>query len=74
MEALLDQGAPVDAVDADGNTALMKSIQADRPDLAAILYRRGANLNRRNRAGKSARDMAAVQGDAALKKSIGLIP
>ena len=74
IQALLDQGAPVDGADVDGNTALMDAIRADRPDVAAILYRHGANLDRINRAGQSARDMARAQGDAALKQAIGLNP
>jgi ankyrin repeat protein len=73
VEALLNQGAPVDAADPDGDTALMKSVRADRPEVAAILYRHGASLDRRNRSGESARDMA-MRGDAALRQAVGLNP
>jgi ankyrin repeat protein len=74
LSALLDQGVPVDAPDAEGETALMKSIQADKPAAAALLRRRGANLDRRNNDGDSARDMAAALEDAELDKALGLEP
>ena len=74
MEALLHQGAPVDAPDAAGDTALMISIQADHPAAAALLRRHGASLDRTNHAGESARGMAAERGDAALDQAIGLGP
>jgi ankyrin repeat protein len=74
MDALLAQGVPVDAPDADGDTALMNSIQADQPAAAALLRRHGASLDRRNQAGESARDMAAAKGDAEINQAIGLGP
>jgi hypothetical protein len=74
MEALLAQGIPVDAPDADGNTALMNSIRADHPAAAALLRRHGASLDHRNHAGESARDMATAKGDAALNQAISLDP
>jgi hypothetical protein len=74
VQALLHQGVPVDAPDADGETALMKSIQADRPQVAGLLRRHGASLDRKNDAGESARDMAAAKGDAALDRALGLGP
>ena len=74
VNALLAQGAVVDAPDEGGNTALMKSIQANHPDLAAALRRRGASLDVKNRAGQSARDMATALGDAKLNQALGLTP
>jgi ankyrin repeat protein len=74
VAALLDQGAAVDAADAEGDTALMKSIRGNHPAVAAVLRRHGASLDRRNRAGKSARDLAAAKGDAELNQAIGLGP
>jgi hypothetical protein len=71
VETLLRQGAPIDSPDASGDTALMKSIQADHPAVAALLYRHGANPGWKNHAGQSARDMAAASGDAALSRAIG---
>jgi hypothetical protein len=72
VERLLKHGAPTDAPDAEGDTALMKSIQADHPAVAALLRRSGASLDRRNQAGESARDMARAIGDPALDRAIGL--
>jgi hypothetical protein len=74
VDALLEQGAPVDAPDADGNTALMKSLQADHPAAAAALRRHGASLDRKNHAGESARDMATAKDDPELSQAIGLAP
>jgi ankyrin repeat protein len=74
VEALLDQGAPVDAADADGDTALMQSILADHPAAAAALRRRGASLDRQNHAGESGRSMATARDDAALNQALGLAP
>jgi hypothetical protein len=74
VERLLEHGAPVDSPDADGETALMKSIEADRPAAAALLLRHGASLDQTNHAGESARDMARDKGDAELNQAIGLSP
>jgi ankyrin repeat protein len=74
VQALLDHGVPVDAPDSDGDTALMKSIQADQRAAAALLRRHGASLDHRNSAGESARDLATAKGDAALDQAIGLGP
>ena len=52
----------------------MKSIQADRPAVAALLRRHGASLDRKNKAGERARDMAVAIGDAALDAAIGVEP
>jgi hypothetical protein len=74
MAALLAKGLPVDAPDADGETALMKAIQANHPAAAALLRRRGASLDRKNHAGVSARDIAMLVGDAELNQALGLGP
>ncbi|HLK26732.1 MAG TPA: ankyrin repeat domain-containing protein [Caulobacteraceae bacterium] len=74
VEDLLAGGVPVDASDAEGDTALMQSIQADHPATAALLRRHGASLDRRNRQGESARDMARDRGDADLDRAIGVRP
>lgn len=72
MAALLAKGIPIDAPDDDGETALMRAIQADQPTAAAFLRRRGASLDRKNDAGVSARDMATAIGDAELNRALGL--
>ena len=74
VKTLLARGVAVDAPDADGDTALMKSIQADQPATAALLRRHGASLDRENNAGESARAMATAKDDAALDRAIGLGP
>jgi ankyrin repeat protein len=74
VKTLLTQGVPVDAAAANGRTPLMESIEADRPAIAALLRRHGASLDQRDQAGKSARDMAAAKGDAALNQALGLAP
>lgn len=74
LAALLAAGVPVDAPDAEGETALMKSIQADQPAAAALLRRRGASLDHKNHAGDSARDMASAMDDPELDRALGLDP
>jgi len=74
LTALLTPGAPVDAPDDDGETALMMTVQANHPAAAALLRRHGANLDLKNRAGVSARDMAASIGDPDLDRALGLAP
>ncbi len=74
VATLLEQGAPVDAPDAEGDTALIKSTRADQPAVAALLRRHGASLDRRNHAGESARDLATAQDDAQLNRALGLGP
>jgi ankyrin repeat protein len=72
LTALLDEGVPVDAPDAEGDTALIKSVRADHPAAAALLRRHGASLDRRNQAGESARDIAAGKADPDLDRALGV--
>jgi hypothetical protein len=74
LEDLLTQGVPVDAADARGETALMKSIKADQPAAAALLRGHGASLDRKDQAGESARAMATAKDDPALNQALGLAP
>ena len=74
VQDLLQHGAPVDAPDAAGDTALMQSIQSDHVTTAATLRRHGASLDHRNQAGESARDMAKARNDAKLDQALGLGP
>jgi cytoskeletal protein RodZ len=74
LTTLLAQGTPVDATDSDGDTALMRAIQSNRPEAAALLRRHGASLDRTNRNGVSARDMAALANDPELNRALGLAP
>lgn len=60
-EYLLDQGANVDAMDADGNTALMWAIRKGHADLAYILIEKhGANVNAINFDGETPLMLAAL--------------
>lgn len=72
LNAALAQGVPVDAQDSNGETALMKAIRGRRPDAAALLIRHGASLDRENRAGVSAREMAQTLGDSKMDRALGL--
>ena len=74
LTALLAQGTPVDGPDSEGETALMKAVQAHSLAATAVLRRHGASLDLKNRAGVSARDMAAAMGDADLNRALGLVP
>ena len=74
VQELLDRHIPVDGADANGETALMKSVRADQPATAALLIRYGASLDKKNNAGFSARDLAAQVNDPALKRALGLQP
>jgi len=74
VQEFLDRHIPVDSADADGETALMKSVRADQPATAALLIRHGASLDRKNNAGFSARDIAMQVNDPALKRALGLQP
>ncbi len=74
VQELLDRHLPADSADANGETALMKSVRADQPATAALLIRYGASLDKKNNAGFSARDLAAQVNDPALKRALGLQP
>lgn len=72
LARLLAQGVPVDALDDDGDTALIESVRARQLDAAALLRRRGADLDHPNLAGASARDLAAEAADPKLNRALGL--
>jgi hypothetical protein len=74
IETTLAQGVPVDAVDQDGETALMKCIEAGQREAAALLRRHGASLDVKNLVGVSARDMAAAKHDPELDQALGITP
>jgi uncharacterized protein YjgD (DUF1641 family) len=50
----------------------MKAVQANQPAAAALLRRHGADLDQKNRAGVSARDMAGAMDDPELNRALGL--
>jgi ankyrin repeat protein len=74
VQELLDRHIPVDSADADGETALMKSVRAAQSATATLLIRHGASLDKKNNAGFSARDLATQINDPALKRALGLQP
>jgi uncharacterized protein len=55
---LLDHGAPVDAIDDRGRTALMMAAELGHAEMVALLVRQGADQTLRDRAGKRAFDLA----------------
>jgi len=59
-------------LDNDDTTALMKAIQANQLDAVVILHRRGASLDRTNRSGVSARQMAAQKNDLSLNEALNI--
>ncbi|GIL77313.1 hypothetical protein Vretifemale_6788 [Volvox reticuliferus] len=68
LEVLLQNGAPIDAVDGagGGHTALHYALLADRYDAAKLLIRRGASLTVADSAGRRAWDLVVgVKGRVA---------
>lgn len=72
ISVLLAREVPIDATDDQGETALMKAVQARQLDTAALLRRRGASLDLKNSEGRSVRDMAAALADPEMNKALGL--
>jgi ankyrin repeat protein len=65
VEALLDEGADVNACDESGMTALMHAIKEGRLDAARALIKRGADVNAKGKyLGYSAIVFAAKRADA----------
>lgn len=67
---LLADGAPVDARDSDGETALMKSVRAGEAAIVALLRRHGADPDLENRAGVSARQMVEAADSPSLDRAL----
>jgi ankyrin repeat protein len=64
---LLDHGAPIDAVDNRGRTALMMAAELGHAEMVEGLIRRGADQSVKDKAGKSAFDLAA---NAAVREKL----
>lgn len=62
VSGLLAQGAPVEARDAQGNTALLRATQGNHADTARVLIEAGANVNAQNQMQDSAYLLAGAQG------------
>ncbi len=63
---LLSIGADVNAADPEGNTALIVAVKRKDEEHIAKLIRAGANADRRNGSGESARSIAASKGPKRL--------
>jgi serine/threonine protein kinase len=63
---LLAKGAAVDAADDDGDTPLIAAVKSSQPEIAAMLRKAGADPDRKAESGKSARDFAREEGNAAI--------
>jgi ankyrin repeat protein len=74
LRAWLTRGVPVDAADAEGNTALMAAVRARRVAAAALLLKAGADPDRPNNAGLSARDLARSLDDPDMNAALAAAP
>lgn len=63
---LLDAGTNINAVGEDQYTPLHEAIHADRPEIAALLVRRGASLSAREKRGLNAFELARNYGRGAV--------
>ena len=61
-EALLKAGARVDAPNATGETPLISAIHRRDADIVELLLEHGANPDRTDNSGRSARDYAELMG------------
>lgn len=66
MQALLKQGADVNAADPDGTTPLQWAVRSDDIDTVQMLLRAGANPKPSNRYGVTPLSLAAGNGNAAI--------
>jgi hypothetical protein len=64
--ALIAAGADVNAVNGDGETALMIAAEFGSTALVRVLLSHGANLQTRSKAGYTALDLATIAGKAAV--------
>ncbi len=65
---LLDSGAPIDAIDADGDTALTAA--AVHPGVVKVLAKRGADVSHRNNEGKTAYMIAAASNRIRMMQAL----
>ncbi len=70
IDALIDGGAPVDAAEADGSTALHWAAQRGHADIVAALIEAGADPNARTRYGITALVLAANNGDTTVVRRL----
>ena len=63
---LLEQGAPIDAQDDQGFTALHDAVRARNPEMVKVLLARGANVAIKDDAGQTPLDLARSSGQDGL--------
>jgi uncharacterized protein len=68
VRRLLQQKTNVNAVEADGTTALHWAVRADDQELVGLLLRAGANVRAANRYGVTPLQLAAVNGSVAASR------
>lgn len=71
---LIAAGASVDAQDVHGNTALWRAVfafQGGDPQLIRLLVAAGADLDRKNKSGRSPRDMALTFDNPGIGSVLG---
>ena len=66
VRRLLEEGAAVDAPQADGTTALHWAVRWDDHETTGLLIRAGASLDAANHAGSTPMRLATVNGSAAM--------
>ncbi len=71
-KTLIAHGARVDAADENGDTALISAVRENHPEIAALLRRHGASLDRHNHAGQSARGLASALANPEMDRALGL--
>jgi ankyrin repeat protein len=74
IRLLLEHGAPVNAAQAGGFTAIFSAATANRRDLAEILFSHGANPDQKSDAGKTAADFARERGHTELAAWLESLP
>lgn len=68
LQDLLDEGAPINTIDSDGNTVLMSTLWNSTGEAAELLIARGANLNIQNHSGRTTLMIALLTGKTAIAK------
>ena len=66
MAVFLDRGAPIDARNLDGSTALFKAAETGRLDIVKLLVERGANVDLPGRSGVAPLSAASFMGSAPI--------
>ena len=67
VDLLLARGAPIDAADNRGRTALMIAAELGRGEIVGVLLRNGADRALKDKQGKTALDLAANDGQMRAK-------